>query len=48
MFYVLLQNMEKAIRLNVEKQMLQQVSEIEGRSAVSKTGKTVNNAKTAA
>jgi len=38
---------EKAIRLNVEKQMLQRVSETDGKSAVLKTGKTTKNSKTA-
>jgi len=44
----LLQNLEKAIRLNVEKQMLQRVSEVEGKSATLKTGKTAKKSKTAA
>jgi len=42
------QNIEKAIRLNVEKQMLQRVSEVEGKSTVLKTAKTAKNSKPAA
>ena len=47
-FVLLLQNVEKAIRLNVEKQMLQRLSENEGKSAVLKTGKTTKSSKTTA
>jgi len=43
-----IQNLEKTIRLNVEKQMLQRVSDVEGKSAMLKTGKTQKNSKTAA
>jgi len=39
---------EKAIRLNVEKQLLQHASETEGKSAALKAGKTAKNSKTAA
>ena len=45
-FCGIVQNIEKTIRLNVEKQMLQRVSEMEGKSAVLKTGKPAKNSQT--